>query len=72
MPFARRPDARIWWDQSGTGDPILLVMGTLTGLVCGRSRVYHRRHPRRQPGGPALPPQHSRSSRRSQHRAAAG
>ena len=33
MPFARRPDARIWWDQSGTGDPILLIMGHAYGAV---------------------------------------
>ena len=31
MPFAERPDARIWWDQSGTGDPILLIMGHAYG-----------------------------------------
>jgi hypothetical protein len=23
VPFAHRPDARIWWEQSATGDPIL-------------------------------------------------
>jgi hypothetical protein len=27
VPFARRPGARIWWDQGGTGDPVLLIMG---------------------------------------------
>jgi pimeloyl-ACP methyl ester carboxylesterase len=26
MPFAQRPDARIWWDQDGAGDPILLIV----------------------------------------------
>ena len=31
MPFAQRPDARIWWDQDGTGDPILLIMGHAYG-----------------------------------------
>ena len=31
MPFVKRPDARIWWDQSGTGDPILLIMGHAYG-----------------------------------------
>jgi 3-oxoadipate enol-lactonase len=31
MPFADRPGARIWWDQSGTGDPVLLIMGHAYG-----------------------------------------
>jgi len=31
MSFADRPDARIWWDQDGTGDPILLIMGHAYG-----------------------------------------
>ena len=31
MPFTHRPGARIWWDQSGTGDPILLIMGHAYG-----------------------------------------
>ena len=31
MPFAQRPGARIWWDQDGTGDPILLIMGHAYG-----------------------------------------
>jgi len=31
MPFVQRPDARIWWDQSGTGEPILLIMGHAYG-----------------------------------------
>jgi 3-oxoadipate enol-lactonase len=37
MPFVHRPDARIWWDQSGTGDPILLIMGHAYG-----SDMWHR------------------------------
>ena len=40
MPFARRPDARIWWDQSGTGDPILLIMGHAYG-----AGMWHRAVP---------------------------
>ncbi|MFI5068169.1 MAG: alpha/beta fold hydrolase, partial [Streptosporangiales bacterium] len=40
MPFAQRPDARIWWDQSGTGDPILLIMGHAYG-----SEMWHRTAP---------------------------
>jgi len=40
MPLAHRPDARIWWDQSGTGDPILLIMGHAYG-----SDMWHRTAP---------------------------
>ena len=40
MPFARRPDARIWWDHSGTGDPILLIMGHAYG-----AGMWHRTVP---------------------------
>ncbi|MGO9781691.1 MAG: alpha/beta fold hydrolase, partial [Streptosporangiaceae bacterium] len=40
MPFVKRPDARIWWDQSGTGDPILLVMGHAYG-----ADMWHRTAP---------------------------
>jgi len=40
MPFARRPDARIWWDQTGTGDPILLIMGHAYG-----ADMWHRTAP---------------------------
>ena len=40
MPFAHRPDARIWWDQSGTGDPILLIMGHAYG-----ADMWHRTAP---------------------------
>ena len=40
MPFAQRPDARIWWDQSGTGDPVLLIMGHAYG-----SEMWHRTAP---------------------------
>ena len=40
MPFARCPDARIWWDQSGTGDPILLIMGHAYG-----ADMWHRTAP---------------------------
>jgi len=40
MPFAQRPDARIWWDQSGTGDPILLIMGHAYG-----ADMWHRTVP---------------------------
>ena len=40
MPFACRPDARIWWDQSGTGDPILLIMGHAYG-----ADMWHRTAP---------------------------
>jgi 3-oxoadipate enol-lactonase len=31
MPFAERPGTRIWWDQSGSGDPVLLIMGHAYG-----------------------------------------
>ena len=34
------PDARIWWDQSGTGDPILLIMGHAYG-----ADMWHRTAP---------------------------
>ena len=40
MPFAQRPDARIWWDQDGTGDPILLIMGHAYG-----ADMWHRTAP---------------------------
>ena len=40
MPFAQRPDARIWWDQSGTGNPVLLIMGHAYG-----SEMWHRTAP---------------------------
>ena len=40
MPFAQRPDARIWWDQSGTGDPVLLIMGHAYG-----ADMWHRTAP---------------------------
>ena len=40
MPFADRPDARIWWDQSGTGDPVLLIMGHAYG-----AGMWHRMVP---------------------------
>ena len=40
MPFAHRPDARIWWDQSGAGDPILLIMGHAYG-----AGMWHRTTP---------------------------
>jgi pimeloyl-ACP methyl ester carboxylesterase len=40
VPFADRPDARIWWDQDGTGDPILLVMGHAYG-----ADMWHRTAP---------------------------
>ncbi len=40
MPFVQRPDARIWWDQSGTGDPILLIMGHAYG-----ADMWHRTAP---------------------------
>ena len=40
MPFAQRSDARIWWDQSGTGDPVLLIMGHAYG-----SEMWHRTAP---------------------------
>ena len=40
MPFARRPDARIWWEQSGAGDPVLLIMGHAYG-----AGMWHRTVP---------------------------
>jgi len=40
MPFADRPGARIWWDQSGTGDPVLLIMGHAYG-----AGMWHRTVP---------------------------
>lgn len=40
MPFARRPGARIWRDQGGTGDPVLLVMGHAYG-----AGMWHRTAP---------------------------
>ena len=40
MPFAQRPDAQIWWDQSGTGDPVLLIMGHAYG-----ADMWHRTAP---------------------------
>ena len=40
MPLVKRPDARIWWDQSGTGDPILLIMGHAYG-----ADMWHRTAP---------------------------
>ena len=40
MPFARRPGARIWWDQDGTGDPVLLIMGHAYG-----AGMWHRTVP---------------------------
>jgi len=41
MPFADRPDARIWWDQSGTGDPILLIMGHVYGAGMWQLALDH-------------------------------
>jgi len=40
MPFACRPGARIWWDYSGTGDPVLLIMGHAYG-----AGMWHRTAP---------------------------
>ena len=40
MPFAQRPGAQIWWDQSGTGDPVLLIMGHAYG-----ADMWHRTAP---------------------------
>ena len=40
MPFVNRPNARIWWDQSGAGDPILLIMGHAYG-----ADMWHRTAP---------------------------
>ncbi len=40
MPFARRPGARIWWEESGTGDPVLLIMGHAYG-----ADMWHRTAP---------------------------
>ena len=40
MPFARRPGTRIWWDQDGTGDPVLLIMGHAYG-----AGMWHRTVP---------------------------
>jgi 3-oxoadipate enol-lactonase len=40
MPFAHRPGARIWWEQSGAGDPILLIMGHAYG-----AGMWHRTVP---------------------------
>ncbi len=40
MPLAHRPDARIWWDQRGTGDPVLLIMGHAYG-----ADMWHRTAP---------------------------
>jgi 3-oxoadipate enol-lactonase len=40
MPFAQRPGTRIWWDQSGTGDPVLLIMGHAYG-----ADMWHRTAP---------------------------
>jgi hypothetical protein len=40
MPFAHRPDTRIRWDQDGTGDPILLIMGHAYG-----AGMWHRTAP---------------------------
>ena len=40
VPFAHHPDTRIWWDQGGTGDPILLIMGHAYG-----AGMWHRTAP---------------------------
>jgi pimeloyl-ACP methyl ester carboxylesterase len=40
MPFADRPGARIRWHQSGTGDPVLLIMGHAYG-----ADMWHRTVP---------------------------
>src|ERR1035441_9923249 len=40
MPFAQSPDAQIWWDQSGTGDAVLLIMGHAYG-----ADMWHRTAP---------------------------
>jgi 3-oxoadipate enol-lactonase len=40
MPFLKRPDARIWWEQSGSGDPVLLIMGHAYG-----ADMWHRTIP---------------------------
>ncbi len=40
VPFAYRPDVRIWWDQSGTADPVLLIMGHAYG-----PDMWHRTAP---------------------------
>jgi len=40
VPFAHRPDARIWWAQSGAGDPVLLIMGHAYG-----AGMWHRTAP---------------------------
>ena len=40
MPFARRPGARMWWDQAGTGDPVPLIVGHADG-----ADMWHRTVP---------------------------
>jgi len=40
MPFAHSPGARIWWEQSGAGDPVLLIMGHAYG-----AGMWHRTVP---------------------------
>ena len=59
MPLAHRPDAQIWWDQGGTGDPILLLMGHTDGAdMCtrysGRLRRLVERPGEETPAGSRL------------------
>ena len=48
MPFIENQGARIYWDQQGSGDPVLLVMG-----LAYPSDMWYRTQPvlAGQPGG---------------------
>lgn len=40
MPYLQRPGARIWWEQTGSGTPVLLIMGHAYG-----AGMWHRALP---------------------------
>jgi 3-oxoadipate enol-lactonase len=40
MPFVQNQGAKIYWDEQGTGDPVLMIMG-----LSYPSYMWHRTRP---------------------------
>ena len=45
MPFIKNQDAKIYWDEQGSGDPLLLIMG-----LSYPSYMWHRTRPNLRKG----------------------